>query len=191
MYYNIPAASFCCLCYKNLLPTGPNWLAQATFVGVTKYNLTNMAANLWTFSNNTQFYYETAANRRTSPMILLLLRACTVVCFLQHASPVASAHSISLHSPLGSIWFRNRPAVARRHYRPSESLRVLHPLQLHRRLPVLYARRESFALRSSSSSSHLPPVRLRRSPGSRLCRCRHALRTRLRIVSRDVRTKIK
>lgn len=71
MYYNIPAANFCCLCYKNLLPTGTNWLSKATFVGLTKYNLTNTAANLWTFSNNTQFYYETAAYRRTAFMILL------------------------------------------------------------------------------------------------------------------------
>jgi len=65
MYYNLPSASFCCLCFKGLGMSGTHWLANTTFVKTTTYNLTNQAANLWefTFDNTLQLYYETAVGR--------------------------------------------------------------------------------------------------------------------------------
>lgn len=92
MYYNLPSANFCCMCFKGLAitgniqsksspsflplivppPPGPKWLSQATFVSTTVYNLTKTSANLWSFMDNTQWYYETAANRSTIFIALLV-----------------------------------------------------------------------------------------------------------------------
>jgi len=69
-YIYAPENKICCLLFPNLTATSPNWLRNASFLGIKTYN--NVRANAWLNNPNTDIYYETIATSELSTIPLAL-----------------------------------------------------------------------------------------------------------------------
>jgi len=65
MYWNIPDAGYCCLCWTNLRITEPGWLLNTNYSGQVSYSLVDppVEATAWTwFADGSHIYYQSVSD---------------------------------------------------------------------------------------------------------------------------------